>query len=442
MSRKDLRASLVLIAATLVLSGVFVWAQQRPSLKNDRVSAGRSETQFRSLGPSLFTIEVHSGNDDSKSSLGSGYLVSRDGLIVTNYHVVSDFIDQPKRYMLRAKNGDWEGPVELVRFDMFNDLALIRARDVEAQPLPLARALPAGGSHVTSFGNPEGLGLSVIEGVFNGLAEKGLVPRMLLSMPLNSGMSGGPILGEDGAVIGTNVSVMRDSNSLSFGVPVSKVHDLLARADVVDASPAKLRAELTRQLSEAEQQTTRRLIAALDASSKDPTVHVGGVAMRALPQLFECWDDSEDFKDEGIAQHEFNCNLDFSPELSDLGEVSGVWWTLENFSLKNPPRGRFGLFGFLPGHAKSHTTVESIAPRNGVTSAWECVADRVPFASRAWKVTTCVNAFVKHPGFATYELSATSLDEPTGASFVQIHARGFREASFLELSKRLLATLQ
>ena len=70
---------------------------------------------------------------------------------------------------------------------------------------------------------------SLIEGIANGFAEKGLVDRMLLSMPLNSGMSGGPILNAAGEVVGTNVSVMWLSNSLSFGVPAEKIAPLLAR---------------------------------------------------------------------------------------------------------------------------------------------------------------------------------------------------------------------
>lgn len=402
-----------------------------------------TERQYRALGPGLFTIEVHSGNDGSRSSLGSGYLATADGLIVTNYHVVSAFIDEPQRYRLRAKSASWDGPVTLVRFDMFNDLAIVRAEGVTARPLPIAKQLPDEGARVHAFGNPEGLGLSVIEGLFNGLAEKGLVDRMLLSMPLNSGMSGGPILDARGAVIGTNVSIMRGSNSLSFGVPVDKTHALLARADTVALDQRALRSELTRQLADSEKATTSRLLAALDEPpANGKLVDVGGIAMVPLPGLFDCWDGSDEYRDEGLTKHRFGCNLQFAPDFSSLGEVSAVWWTLERFALARPPGGRFGLFSFMSSHAEGHSTVGPIDPTNGKTSTWECASRRVPFAERRWKATTCVIAFVKHPGFSTFELAATSLDETSGASFLQLHARGFTAESFRGIATRFLGRLR
>ena len=147
-----------------------------------------SEGAYARLKPSLFTIEIHSGNRESKSSLGSGYLVSGDGLIATNYHVVASFIEDPVRNQLRAKGQTGEYPLTLVQFDLIHDIALVRAAGVSGKPLALADSPPQAGERIISFGNPEGLGLSLIEGNANGFATKGVVPRLLLSMPLNSGL--------------------------------------------------------------------------------------------------------------------------------------------------------------------------------------------------------------------------------------------------------------
>jgi S1-C subfamily serine protease len=108
-----------------------------------------------------------------------------------------------------------------------------------------------------------------VNGVFNGLAEKGFVDRMLLSMPLNSGMSGGPILDERGDVVGTNVSTMRGSDSLSFGVPVSKVRDLLTRLPV-EITKKTLLDKTHRQLREFEKTTTAKLLDAFERSGPKP----------------------------------------------------------------------------------------------------------------------------------------------------------------------------
>ncbi len=114
-----------------------------------------SEAAYARLKPSLFTIEIHSGNREAKSSLGSGYLVA-DGLIATNYHVVAAFIDDPVRNQLRAKGETGEYPLTLVQFDLIHDLALVRAAGLPGKPLALASTPPEVGERIISFGNPEG----------------------------------------------------------------------------------------------------------------------------------------------------------------------------------------------------------------------------------------------------------------------------------------------
>ena len=163
------------------------------------------EAVFERFKPSVLTIEVHPLQGQARSVLGSGYVVG-PSRIVTNYHVVSSYVQHPGRYRLQVKSGSEAKPAQLLAFDLINDLALLEA-EVRAPPLKLAASSGSPGAPIIAFGNPEGLGLSLIEGVFNGFAEKGFVDRMLLSMPLNSGMSGGPILSARHEVVGTNVSV-------------------------------------------------------------------------------------------------------------------------------------------------------------------------------------------------------------------------------------------
>ena len=93
------------------------------------------EGAYARLKPSLFTIEIHSGNREAKSSLGSGYLVSEDGLIATNYHVVESFVDDPVRNQLRAKGEGGEFPLTLIQFDLINDIAIVRAAGVSGLSL-------------------------------------------------------------------------------------------------------------------------------------------------------------------------------------------------------------------------------------------------------------------------------------------------------------------
>jgi serine protease Do len=396
-------------------------------------SAG--ERTYDRLKPSLFTIEVHSGNEGAKSSLGSGYLVARAGLIATNYHVVAGFIEEPKRYSLRAKNSTGEYVVRLLRFDLVNDLALLQADGLVGEPLRLAELVPEPGSAVVAFGNPGGLGLSLIEGVANGLAAKGLVDRLLLSMPLNAGMSGGPILNTAGEVIGTNVAVMWLSNSLSFGVPVAKLHALIA-APAVGTTEAALLAETQRQFTELERVTTARVLAGFESAHDEPPVMVGSARSRRPGEEFECWDGSNRAQEQKMTWSWFGCNLQFTPSVERVGEVGSVELYVQHTVSETSS---FGTFGLLTQQAQKYNKVEAAEPRNGVRSAPRCVADRVQIAGTAWKLTTCVQALVKYPDAFDFELTATSLSAARAGTMVSVRMRGFRLDSFEAVSHAFLA---
>jgi len=385
---------------------------------------------------SVFTVEVHSGTSDAKDVLGSGYLVSTPGLVVTNYHVVSAFVDDPKRYQIRVKGGRGAHPAKLKCFDLVNDLALLEIDPPPAAPLARASGDPARGESIVSLGNPEGLGLSLIEGVFNGYAEKGFVDRLLLSMPLNSGMSGGPILNRAGEVVGTNVAVIWLANSLSFGVPAAKVRALLA-APPVASDEKGLRDETRRQLLALEQQTTARVITPFVHAQEDAPVSVGALSLLRPPELFDCWNSSEVFKDEGVTKLRYGCNLQFTPAVEKLGEVGSVELQVDHFASRG---GSFGFYGALGAQAAGDNGITARDPSNGVLSAPECAVERVRTAHLDWKVNTCTSAFVKYPGLFNFDLIATTLSQPRHGACLTLRAKGLKLESFLSLARAILDT--
>lgn len=391
------------------------------------------ERTFDRLKPSLFTVEVHSGKANAKSTLGSGYLVSEEGQLITNYHVVGSFVEDPERYQLRATNAAGEVEARLLSFDLVNDLALLQLDGVRGAPLRIARRPPAPGSPVVAFGNPEGYGLSLIEGIFNGYAEKGLVDRMLLSMPLNPGMSGGPILDAAGDVIGTNVAVERESNSLSFGVPAAKLAALL-RAPALALDARSLRAETRRQLAALERDTAARLLREFERMG-DAFVLVGKARAPEPPPFFECWDDSELHKEEGVAKSQYSCNLQFTPSLDPVGEVAAVSLQVEHFAVA---RNAFGFFGWLEQHATSHNEVAAIDPKGGVFSPPRCSSERARVGELVWKISSCASAYVEHPGLFDLDLMATSVSDAHEVLYLSLQMSGFRLEPFQALARRLL----
>lgn len=387
---------------------------------------------FDQVKASVFTVEVHSGNQEAKHVLGSGYLISADGLIVTNYHVVGSYIDDPVRFAIRVRNHAGEHPARLIRFDLENDLALLRADGIKARPLTLARQPPAPGENIVAFGNPEGLGLSLIEGISNGFAAKGVVDRMLLSMPLNSGMSGGPVMSERREVVGTNVSVMWLSNSLSFAVPVAKVRPLLDLPPL-ETTKAALLQETHRQLEVVERTTLAKLLAGTRPAA---TIAVGAAQSRTPPEAFDCWDSVDESKDEGLTRSRYGCNLQFTPSIENVGEVGSVELLIEHLASRDST---YGFYKALEDQTPALHEVVPRDPSNGTFSAPACESARVRTAELVFQVNTCLNAYVKHPGFFNFDLTATSVTRTREAISLAVHMKGFRFESFRDLTRDLLA---
>ena len=387
---------------------------------------------------SVFTVEVHSGSSDARDVLGSGYLVSDTGLVVTNYHVVGSYIDDPKRYQLRVRNGQGVHAARLLRFDLINDLALLEIAPIAVRPLTLAQRDPERGSSIVSLGNPEGLGLSLIEGVFNGYAEKGFVDRQLLSMPLNSGMSGGPIMNRAGEVIGTNVSVIWRANSLSFGVPVAKVKALLA-APSVSTDAASLRADVSRQLAALEHETRARVVEKLSHGDAVATVAVGELSLRRPPALFDCWNTSHVYEDEGVTKRHYGCNLQFTPRVEKIGEVGSVELGIEELTSRG---NAYGFYGALGTQAEHSHRIKAQEPNNGILSAPHCEVERIRTRYMAFKVNTCLSAYVKHPGLFNGELIATTVSRPRHGAVLTLRASGITLDSFLALTRGVLGDVR
>jgi serine protease Do len=398
------------------------------------VPEARGETSYERFKSSVFTIEVHSGNQGAKTTIGSGYLVSRDGLVATNYHVVGSYIEEPARYSIRALNGTTTLPASLVAFDLVNDLAILRVVGSSAPPLTLAEAPPRLGSAIVAFGNPEDLGLSLINGVFNGLAARGVVDRMLVSMPLNSGMSGGPILDGTGRVVGTNVAILRESNSLSFGVPVAKLHALL-RQPQVSLTKTGLLEETRRQLREFEAATSARLVEAFDSTRDASPAVIGRGRSRRPSELFECWDGSQEYPSEAITDSWYRCDLQFSPTVESLGTVGSMQVILQQ---RRSEKSTYGFYGSVQQLATSWSKVPAVSPTDEIRRPPRCVASRFALSGTVWEANTCVTGYAKHPGLASYELIAASVSDAHDAFLVYLQVSGLREESFEKIARRVL----
>jgi hypothetical protein len=251
-----------------------------------------AEQVFAGARASLLQIRTLVSEGGRQSSIGSGFLVSADGLAITNYHVVSQFALEPASYRLEYLNADGErGPLILLAIDVAADLAVVKLEAKEQPFLSFDPDSVAGvnpkGERLYSIGNPLDLGFTIVEGVHNGLVEKSYVERVHFSGAINPGMSGGPALTTEQQVAGVNVAKLLSGELVSFLVPARFAAALLERArGNAPMSLDDVRAEISRQLLAWQEGLYQQL--ANDATPTEVTFGPYRVRESELP-WFSCW---------------------------------------------------------------------------------------------------------------------------------------------------------
>jgi len=154
-------------------------------------------------------------------SHGSGFIISQDGYIVSNLHVIANSDD---KLQVILNNGE-KLSAKVIRTSVKSDLALIK---IEKASLPAMTVLDMEleseiGSNVSTIGSPKSveLGQSVSKGIISGIRNANNINYMQTDMSINGGNSGGAILTEDGLVIGivTAKMVGIGIEGIGFGIP-------------------------------------------------------------------------------------------------------------------------------------------------------------------------------------------------------------------------------
>jgi serine protease Do len=161
-------------------------------------------------------------------SLGTGFVISPDGYIVTNNHVIED-VDS---ITVRFADGK-ELPAEIVGRDPKTDIALIRVQtDSQLFSLPLGDSdVVRPGEWVVAVGNPFGLEHTVTAGIVSAKhrnIDQGLYDDYIQTdAAINPGNSGGPLINLSGEVIGINTAINPRANTIGFAVPINMAKDIL-----------------------------------------------------------------------------------------------------------------------------------------------------------------------------------------------------------------------
>lgn len=171
---------------------------------------------------------------------GSGFIVDRSGIILTNAHV----IDGADRVVVTLKDGrTFDGTVQ--GEDKVTDLAVVKinGKDLPVAPLGNSDEVQVG-DWAIAVGNPLGLDNTVTLGIVSTLkrssAQVGMTDKRLdfiqTDAAINPGNSGGPLLNAQGQVIGINTAIRADAMGIGFAIPINKaksIKDQLARGEKV-----------------------------------------------------------------------------------------------------------------------------------------------------------------------------------------------------------------
>lgn len=194
------------------------------------VSAQIPRRRVMTFGMGGFGSQVQGGQ---KQDIGTGFVISSDGLIVTNKHVVSE---SGITYKVITQD-DKEYDVESISRDPLNDVAIIKIKADNLTPVTLGSSenLKVGQfviaigtalgefRHTVTTGVVSGLG----RGITAGSAYEGYVERLdnviQTDAAINPGNSGGPLLNSAGQVIGVNVAVAQSAQNIGFSIPIDVV---------------------------------------------------------------------------------------------------------------------------------------------------------------------------------------------------------------------------
>ena len=170
------------------------------------------------------------GPSTPQQSLGTGFLIREDGLIITNNHVV-DRADQIKVQLEERTKESYDA--KLIGKDPRTDVALIKI--TAKKKLPFVKLGSSAdvqvGEWVAAFGNPYGYGHTVTKGIISAVGreidELNLNPFMQTDASINPGNSGGPLVNTQGLVIGVNTAIDARAQGIGCVSPIDNVKQLI-----------------------------------------------------------------------------------------------------------------------------------------------------------------------------------------------------------------------
>lgn len=393
-----------------------------------------AQRAYETTRDKLVQIRTLLRNTDTQSSVGSGFFVSAEGLIISNFHVAAQLALEPERYRgVYVPVDGKQAELELLAFDVQHDLAVLRPKvPIQGQPAlefrareePLAR-----GERIYSLGNPLDIGFAVTEGTYNGLVQRSFYPRIFFGGALNPGMSGGPALDEAGRVVGVNVAKRQDGELLSFLIPGQMAQALLERAR--DAKPIvkPAHAEIARQLQVHQALVSERFLNTPLREQK----HGGYSVPVPDAALARCWGRGRDPDFRAFDLERTDCRIDSHVF---AGEFNTGFIQMRYEAYEAP---RLSQLRFATMYSASFKNERFATRGSRKKTPAECTERFIDRDGMAMRAVICMNAYRKFPGLYDMSVLVASLNQPKRGVQGRLDAQGVGFDNSLKIADAYLA---
>lgn len=423
------------IAAAFFLLGLL---QALPAAAAEpRAVTDEAQSIYGRAGAAIYQVQTIDLTTGKKSSIGSGFQFTADGLIASNYHVVSDAVRHPGNARLEyVHDKGGKGALKILAVDVLHDLSILQMDTPGKSFLELGHSDLPKGTKIFSIGNPHDIGFTIIEGTYNGYARESFIDKIHFSGSLNPGMSGGPALSHDGRVLGVNVSTA--GNQISFLVPVEPLKELYAdvrkRGRDYDFL-AHAADHISAQLLKGQQRTTDALLKKKWESVPFGPLLVPGRVHEAL----KCWG-MQMHKDKDPFHHYTSlCSTQDRIFLGDDFDTGTYGFRYDYFTGGEKMNAlRFNAFyeqqyGSVAGNGEG---------REDDVTNYDCSSGFVMLANHKWTASFCVRQYRMYPAVYDMQLMLAMVDGAKEGMTAALEATGVSKDGALALANRFMGEIR
>ncbi len=391
-----------------------------------------TDALFEQFSRSIFKVRIIDINSGSQSTIGTGFLVEDGSLLATNFHVVSALVNKPNQYRAEIDIAGETHTLEIASFDVVHDLAILQApnKTILGQALTLSLEPLNKGLTLYSIGNPHDIGMTVVDGTYNGLVTHRFIDSIHFSGAINSGMSGGPTITDRGDVVGINVASSGDQ--IGFLVPVDKLAKLLANLENKTGKSQTHYDLISQQITQFSEQAINELLQKNWPLEKLANTKVVGQISDSL----SCWGDSDDNEDTHLTTVSKGCSNKDYIYINSSFTVGSFEYEYKHFSADS--WNSFSFYEYInqftanarPSNRSHKSHVNNYICQNNVMAATD--------KTFAKKISYCVRSYKHIKDLYDTFYIATSIDRPKEAMMEHYTLSGVTEASAHQFLERFM----